>query len=288
MEQLFKQRKDRILQFHQQRKQAQQPSPDWVCPKCETQYSLTVITNNLMVCPACNHHAVINAQERISYLCDPRSFIETNRKLMYIKGHNFPGYETKLLNLQHTHQLNEAIITGIGKIDGISCAIGVMDNRFLMGSMGQAVGEKITRLVETATKRKLPLLIFATSGGARMQEGIMSLMQMAKTSQAIAQHDKAGLLFISYLTHPTTGGVSASFAMLGDIHLAEPQCLIGFAGKRVIAATVNETLPDNFQSAEFLLECGFIDQIVPRSQMRYTISQLLKMHKGGRYDNSRT
>ena len=171
------------------------------------------------------------------------------------------------------------MVTGTAKLGGIKCALAIMDSNFFMGSMGQIVGEKITRCIEYATKKKLPLIIFCTSGGARMQEGILSLVQMAKTSAALAKHHEAGLLYISYLTHPTTGGVSASFAMLGDIILAEPKCLIGFAGKRVIASTVNEELPADFQTAEFVLEKGFIDRIVERKDSRNVLIQLLRLHE---------
>ena len=191
---------------------------------------------------------------------------------------NFDGYEEKLEKSKEKTDSSEAVITGIGKINGIAVAIAVMDSYFMMGSMGTVVGERITSLIECATERKLPLIIFTTSGGARMQEGIFSLMQMAKISAAIGKHDDAGLLYITVLTNPTTGGVTASFAMEGDIILSEPGTLVGFAGRRVIENTIRETLPDDFQKAEFLLEKGFVDAIVHRKDIRKMLYKLLLMH----------
>ena len=191
---------------------------------------------------------------------------------------DFPGYPEKIASLQQKTGLDEAVVTGKALIDGQPLVIGVMDASFIMGSMGTVVGEKITRAFEKATKEKLPVLIFTASGGARMQEGILSLMQMAKISGAVAKHSAAGLLYVVVLTDPTTGGVSASFAMQGDIILAEPQALIGFAGRRVIEQTINEALPDDFQKAESLLEHGFVDKIVPRPELRNTLSLLLRLH----------
>ena len=191
---------------------------------------------------------------------------------------SFDGYEEKLEKSKEKTESSEAVITGIGKINGIAVAIAVMDSYFMMGSMGTVVGERITSLIEYATERKLPLIIFTTSGGARMQEGIFSLMQMAKISAAIGKHDDAGLLYITVLTNPTTGGVTASFAMEGDIILSEPGTLVGFAGRRVIENTIRETLPDDFQKAEFLLEKGFVDSIVHRKDLRKMLYKLLLMH----------
>ena len=191
----------------------------------------------------------------------------------------FEGYKEKIQALQEKTKIQEAIQTGTGNINGLKVAIGVMDSNFMMGSMGSVVGEKITRLVEKAIQEKLPVILFCVSGGARMQEGIISLMQMAKTSSAIAKLDEAGLLYISVLTDPTTGGVTASFASLGDIILAEPGALIGFAGPRVIEQTIKQKLPEGFQSAEFLLEHGFIDKIVERKDMKNTLYNIVKMHQ---------
>ncbi|MEG0469419.1 MAG: acetyl-CoA carboxylase carboxyltransferase subunit beta, partial [Longicatena sp.] len=207
------------------------------------------------------------------------TFVELDKRMVLKEESNFPGYEEKLDKLQKSTGLYDAVVCGTGKIGGKKVALAIMDSNFFMGSMGQIVGEKITRCIEYATKKRLPLIIFTTSGGARMQEGILSLVQMAKTSAALAKHKEEGLLYISYLTHPTTGGVSASFAMLGDLILAEPQCLVGFAGKRVIESTVNEKLPDNFQTAEFMLEKGFIDKIVERKDSKETLCKLITFHE---------
>lgn len=195
---------------------------------------------------------------------------------------DFPGYDEKLEQVRAATGLREAVLTGTGRINGIRTAICVMDNRFLMGSMGAAVGEKITRCFEYATKKKLPMIIFSASGGARMQEGILSLIQMAKTSAAAAKHSEAGLLFISVMTNPTTGGVTASFASLGDIIIAEPGALIGFAGPRVIEQTIGQALPEGFQSSEYLLEHGFLDAIVERKNMRKTLEFMLLLTKDGK------
>ena len=197
-----------------------------------------------------------------------------------MKGKNpldFPGYEEKLLNQQQKTGMKEAVLTGTGKISGYKVVVCAMDSRFMMASMGTAVGEKITRACEYAAKNRLPLIIFAASGGARMQEGILSLFQMAKTAAAVARHGEEGNLFISVLTHPTTGGVTASFASLGDVILAEPGALIGFAGPRVIEQTIGQELPEGFQSAEYLLEHGFVDQVVPRTDLRQTLAFLLQV-----------
>lgn len=289
MNSAFKERKDRLQVFRDYReKLLSKPKkkmnhPDtWQCNKCESVFNYQEISKHYFVCPHCQHVHALTAQQRLDYICDENSFIETFHSLKRVKKSNFPGYENKILKLQETLNMNEAVVSGVAKIGTYRVALCVMDNRFLMGSMGEVVGEKITRHIEYATKKKLPLIIFSCSGGARMQEGILSLMQMAKTSAALAKHDEAGLLYISYLTHPTTGGVSASFAMLGDIQLSEPQCLIGFAGKRVIQSTVNEKLPDDFQTAEFLEKKGFLDQIVERENMRSTCIQLLKIHERGK------
>lgn len=224
----------------------------------------------------------IGAYYRLHTILDSGSFQELNEHLS-TKDHSFPGYQEKLEAAHKKTGLNEAAVTGFGTIEGIPCVVGVMDSRFLMGSMSAQVGEKLTRAVEAAAKKKVPIIIFSASGGARMQEGIFSLMQMAKTSAALAKFSEKGLFFISVLTDPTTGGVTASFASLGDIILAEPGALIGFAGPRVIQQTIGQTLPDGFQRAEYLEEHGFVDAVVPRNEMRKTLGQLLRLHqKGGR------
>ena len=196
---------------------------------------------------------------------------------------HFPGYQAKLEAARKKTGLSEAVVTAVGTVDGRKCGVGVLDGRFFLGSMSAAVGEKITRAVEYATKNRLPLILFSASGGARMQEGILSLMQMAKTSAALAKFDEKGGFFLSILTNPTTGGVTASFASLGDVILAEPGALIGFAGPRVIEQTIGQKLPEGFQRAEFQMEHGFVDAVVPRSELREVISRLLALHeKGGR------
>lgn len=289
MNSIFKERKDRLQVFKDYRERLmgkpkiKQINPStWICNQCQSEFPYEEIQQHYFVCPHCLHVHGITYQQRIDYLVDKGTFVETFQSVKRKKKNNFPGYEAKIKRLQDTTKMAEAVVTGTAKIGSYRVALVVMDNRFLMGSMGEVVGEKITRQIEYATKKKVPLLIFSCSGGARMQEGIISLMQMVKTSAALAKHDKEGLLYISYMTHPTTGGVSASFAMLGDIHLSEPQCLIGFAGKRVIQSTVNEELPSDFQTAEFLEKKGFIDQIVEREHMRSTCIQLLKIHERGK------
>lgn len=285
MEQLFKIRKNRLELFKKRRGIEHKPPVDapenlfHSCPSCKESVPYEDLMHALYVCPHCGHHMKLTAHERLRQIVDENTFVETDKRMTLVDGLDFPGYKEKLDRLQKKTGLYEAVVTGTAKIGGMKTAIAVMDSNFFMGSMGSVVGEKITRCIEMATKKKLPLIIFATSGGARMQEGILSLVQMAKTSAALARHHEAGLLYISYLTHPTTGGVSASFAMLGDIILAEPDCLIGFAGKRVIASTLNEELPENFQKAEFLLEKGFVDKIVERKDSRKTLIQLLSFHE---------
>lgn len=257
------------------------PDGLWIkCDRCKKMIYKDDLESSMHVCTSCGYHFRITAPQRIDMLCDEGSFFEIDKDLVGEDPLNFPGYKEKLEKLREQTGLNEAVVTGIGKIDGISIALGVMDNRFLMGSMGYAVGEKITRLILRAIEEKLPLIIFTTSGGARMQEGIVSLMQMAKTSSALAKFNKEGLLYISYLTDPTTGGVSASFAMLGDIILAEPGALIGFAGPRVIEQTIRQRLPEGFQTSEFLLKHGFVDKVVDRRDMKDVLSKILKMHMG--------
>lgn len=235
--------------------------------------------SNLRVCPKCDFHFRIDSDYRLKILADKNSFYELDGDMKSKNPLDFPGYDKKVEDLVQKTGLNEAVVTGECKIDGFPTVIAVMDSRFLMGSMGSVVGEKITRVVEYATKNSLPVIIFSASGGARMQEGVVSLMQMGKTSAALKRHSDKGLLFISVLTHPTTGGVTASFAMLGDIIIAEPGALIGFAGPRVIKQTINQDLPEGFQKSEFLKEHGFVDKIVKRDEMKKVLSDLLDIHK---------
>lgn len=249
------------------------------CNACKAAVFVEEVKNNDYICPHCGNYFRIHARRRVELLADEGSFEEWDREVVSKNPLQFRGYEEKIGALQEKTGLQEAILTGKAKIEGSPVVLGVCDGRFLMASMGEAVGEKIVRAVERAAEERLPVILYACSGGARMQEGIISLMQMAKTSAAIRRHSDAGLLFISVLTDPTTGGVTASFAMLGDIILAEPGALIGFAGPRVIEQTIGQKLPKGFQRAEFLLEHGFVDGIVERKQQREVLSLLLKMHQ---------
>lgn len=256
------------------------PSGMWLkCDKCGSIIYKEDLISNLYVCNSCNNHIRIKANTRINFFLDKGSFKEIGNNVRTSNPIGFDGYEEKLEKSRDKTDSTEAVLTGVGNINGIKVAIAVMDSYFMMGSMGTAVGERITRLIEYATEKKLPLIIFTTSGGARMQEGIFSLMQMAKISAAIGKHDDAGLLYVTVLTNPTTGGVTASFAMEGDIILSEPGALVGFAGRRVIENTIRETLPDDFQKAEFLLDKGFVDSIVDRRELRKTIYKILLMHE---------
>lgn len=249
-----------------------------VCPKCKQQFNKADVKSNMNVCMACGYHYVISAERRVKFLVDPGTFKPLKCKVAFANPLEYPEYEDKIKSLQDKTGLEEAVYTGVGKIDGYEAVVAVMSSKFLMGSMGMAVGEKVTNAIEYADKKKLPLIIFTASGGARMQEGILSLMQMAKTSAAIERFNNNGGLYISVLTHPTTGGVTASFATLGDITLAEPDALIGFAGPRVIEQTIGQKLPEGFQRSEFQQEHGFVDQIVPRDKMRETIAHVLRLH----------
>lgn len=256
------------------------PSGMWVkCDKCMGIIYKEDLIGNYYVCPSCNKHIRITADIRIKLTFDKDSFYRLYENVRTKNPLNFQGYEEKLNKSMKNTDSSEAVVTGIGTINGIKVAAGIMDSFFMMGSMGTAVGERLTELIEYATENKLPLIIFTTSGGARMQEGIFSLMQMAKVSAAIGRHDSCGLLYITILTNPTTGGVTASFAMEGDIILSEPDALIGFAGRRVIENTIKETLPDDFQKAEFLLEKGFIDNIIDRRKLKDTLFNILTLHE---------
>lgn len=264
------------------------PSGLWLkCDKCGSIiYREDLLANNY-VCTKCNYHIRLKAATRIRFFFDENSFREIGDEIKTKNPLNFNGYEKKLASSKSRTPSSEAVITGVGKVKGIKVAAAIMDSYFMMGSMGTVVGERITKLVEYATEAKLPLIIFTTSGGARMQEGILSLMQMAKVSAAIARHDDAGLLYISILTNPTTGGVTASFAMEGDIILSEPDALVGFAGRRVIEDTIKEKLPDTFQKAEFLLDKGFVDAIVDRRELRKYVYNILSIHEVNK-DEQRT
>ncbi len=248
-----------------------------LCSECNTSVLTQTFNDKLFVCPNCNFHHKINAYTRLKLTFD--SFIEHD-KFLKEKNISFEGYKTKIDEYREKTNLTDAVVTGVATINDISSAVAVMDSYFMMGSMGMVVGEKITRIIEYATNNNLPLIIFCTSGGARMQEGVVALMQMAKVSQALNLHKKNNL-YISVLTHPTMGGVSASFASLGDITIAEPNALIGFAGRRVIERTICETLPTEFQTSEFLLEKGFLDMIVEREKLKDTLESILKLHNFG-------
>ena len=252
------------------------------CNKCGGAIIAEDVKKDHYICPKCGGYFRVHARRRIEMVTDEGSFEEWDSDLQGGNPLEYKGYEEKLEKLQEKTGLSEAVITGKAKIDGRETAIGVCDGRFLMASMGEAVGEKIARAVERATEERLPVILFACSGGARMQEGIVSLMQMAKTSAALKHHSDAGLLYISILTDPTTGGVTASFAMLGDVILAEPKALIGFAGPRVIEQTIGQKLPEGFQRAEFLLEHGFLDAIVERPQIKAVLSKILALHENGK------
>ena len=252
--------------------------PMFKCPRCQGLSPLSKYEELRRVCPKCNYHGRLSSNERIAITVDKDSFKEFNGRMRGADPLNFPDYLEKQTELRASTGLSDAVITGTATIKGSPVVIGVMDSRFMMGSMGSVVGEKITRAFEYATERKLPVVMFTASGGARMQEGIVSLMQMAKTSGAVKLHSEAGGLYISVMTDPTTGGVTASFASLGDIIIAEPKVLIGFAGRRVREGTIKQRLPEDFQLAEFMYEKGFVDMIVERRKLRSVLSHLLKLH----------
>ena len=248
------------------------------CPNCHEVIFKSMIGKEYL-CPKCDYHLQFPAQERVDWLVDEGTFTEWDRDMTAANPLEFPGYDEKIEKGQQLTDMNEAVLTGQGELQGLPFAIGVMDSRFIMASMGTVVGEKVTRLFEKATELKLPVVLYVASGGARMQEGILSLMQMAKITQAISRHSQAGLLYCPVLTHPTTGGVTASFAMQGDIILAEPAATVGFAGKRVIEQTIKSDLPADFQKAETVLENGFIDRIVSRKKQPQGLHFLLQVHQ---------
>lgn len=251
----------------------------FTCSNCKSEVPLSQVKHNLYVCPNCGKHAKMSARRRIECVADPGTFRKLKNDIPFRNPLNYPEYEEKIEGLQAKTGLDEGLLSGVCEIEGHKAVVAVMASEFLMGSMGVAVGEMVTRTFEAADKMELPVVIFTASGGARMQEGILSLMQMAKTSAAVQKFSKHGGLYISVLTHPTTGGVSASFATLADITLAEPDALVGFAGPRVIEQTIGQKLPEGFQRSEYLEEHGFVDAIVKRDEMRDTLARLLKLHE---------
>ncbi len=251
------------------------------CPECGTLLLTTDVEENYQVCSKCNHHFRLNARKRIEMTADKDSFVEMDAELESENIIDFPGYDEKLEKSRQRSKEKESVICGTCKLDGIEVVLVSMNSEFMMGSMGTVTGDKITRAFEYATEKRLPIIVFSVSGGARMQEGILSLMQMAKTSGAVKKHSDAGLLYITVLTDPTSGGVTASFAMEGDIILAEPKALIAFAGPRVIEQTIRQKLPKDFQTAEFLEAKGFVDKVVDRRDLKDTLVNLLKIHNYG-------
>jgi acetyl-CoA carboxylase carboxyl transferase subunit beta len=262
--------------------QSKIPEGLWIkCNQCGLLMYYKALNRNLKVCPQCGHHFPASSQERIEQILDSNTWIPINDQLTSTDPLGFEDqklYGKRLQDMKNKTGLQDAVQTGLGKIGYIPVAIGIMDFRFMGGSMGSVVGEKLTRLIEVATNTKIPVIIICASGGARMQEGLLSLMQMAKISSALQKHYSAGLLYIPILTSPTTGGVTASFAMLGDLIIAEPHALIAFAGRRVIEQTIKEDLPDNFQTSEYLFEHGFIDLIISRTELTSKLKQILSFH----------
>ncbi len=272
--------KKREIEDDSEYKKADIPVGKWVkCDKCKEILYKEFVRENFSVCPNCGNHFRLSSRRRIAQIIDEGTFEEFNLNIDTLNPLEMDSYIKKIESLREKTGLDEAVKCGTGKINGEEVVICVMDGNFLMGSMGSVVGEKITYSIEKAIELRIPIIIFSVSGGARMQEGIISLMQMAKTSSAIAKLNEEGLLYISVLTDPTYGGVTASFASLGDIILAEPHAMIGFAGPRVIEQTIKQELPEGFQTSEFLLEHGFIDKVVERRDMKETIYRLLLMHK---------
>ena len=278
--QIFSRRKDDLNALNRARKEKSndKTGEGIICPSCENEITRERLKTELGVCPVCGHYFPLSPMQRMAVLSDEKQVKRRFQPLKSINPIDFPDYEEKLKENREKTRQNDAIVTEIIKIGGVTTAVGVLDGRFLLGSMGTVVGEEVARLAEYADKKKLPLVIFSASGGARMQEGIFSLMQMAKTAAVIEKFKNNGGLFISVLTNPTTGGVSASFASLGDITIAEPKSLICFAGPRVIEQTIGEKLPEGFQRAEFLLEHGRLDAVVERKDMKDWLSKVLRLH----------
>ncbi len=259
-----------------QDKREDMPEGMWTkCPSCDAMLHQLDLKQNLNVCPPCGHHFLMGSHERVENLADPGSFEETNADMVSANPLGFANYSEKIEQQRKSSGLNDAVITGRLRIEGMPAMIAVMDFRFFAGSMGSVVGEKITRAIEQATAEKRGVIIISASSGARMQEGMLSLMQMAKTCGALALHAETKLPYISVMTHPTTGGVTASFATIGDVNLAEPKCMIGFAGPRVVKETTHQNLPPGFQTAEFMMEHGLVDDIVARKDLRGKLGKLL-------------
>lgn len=283
----YQKRKMRTFKYHKARQktmnmEADVPSGLYTkCPSCKSTIQIQKFVDNDFVCTACNHPLRMRAIDRLNLIVDRNSFVEKGLGYITLNPLFQDGYEEKISSYKEKTGLDEAYVYGYGEIHGMPCVVGVMDSFFMMGSMGSVVGEKVTKSFEYAMYKKLPIILFTASGGARMQEGIYSLMQMAKTSGAVKQHSDMGLLYVSVLTHPTTGGVTASFAMLGDIILAEPDALIGFAGPRVIEQTIKQSLPEGFQRSEFLLEKGFVDNVIDRHELKKTLAKILRFHQEG-------
>lgn len=257
--------------------------PDGICVKCRRCGNIIYKKeiSEYKICPRCGAHFRMKVKERVAITCDEGTFEEFNENMQSANPMDYPDYDVVLKKAEAKAGIKEGVATGKCKIDGHPAILAIMDSFYMMGSMGSVVGEKITRAIEKATEEKLPIIIFTTSGGARMQEGIISLMQMAKTSAALKRHSDAGLLYVTVLTDPTTGGVTASFAMLGDIILSEPKALIGFAGQRVIEGTIHQKLPKGFQRAEFQQDHGFVDMIVKRTELKGVLGKILALHENG-------
>jgi acetyl-CoA carboxylase carboxyl transferase subunit beta len=283
----YKKRKSRTFKYFKARQKtiamdADVPTGLYTkCPSCKTTIQIQSFVDNDFVCTVCHHPLRMRAIDRLNLIVDRNSFVEKGLGFITLNPLFQDGYEEKIASYKKKTGLDEAYVYGYGEIFGAPCVVGVMDSFFMMGSMGSVVGEKVTKSFEYAMYKKLPIILFTASGGARMQEGIFSLMQMAKTSAAVKEHSDMGLLYISVLTHPTTGGVTASFAMLGDIIIAEPDALIGFAGPRVIEQTIKQSLPEGFQRSEFLLEKGFLDKVVDRHELKKTLARILHFHQEG-------
>lgn len=276
---LFKKPKNK-LEGEQQAEEPSVPDDLWIqCPSCKTMLLSSDLREDLFVCRKCGHHFKVTARQRVRILVDRHSFQEQDKDLESTNLIDFPGYDKKLEKAKKNSGEKESVIWGTAEIDGNPCVLCVMDSNFMAGSMGTITGEKICRAFEYAAAHRLPAVVFTASGGARMQEGILSLMQMAKTSGAVKRHSDAGLLYVTVLTDPTTGGVTASFAMEGDVILAEPGAFVAFAGPRVIEQTIRQKLPQGFQQAEFLVEKGFVDAVVHRWEMKKTLAQILQLHK---------